>query len=347
METTYKLLKAFIFFICLANFEVSLAQSIGVGINTSGNPPHNSAGLDVDFNDKGILIPRLTNSQRDVISSPADGLLIFNLTTSRLNIYSGGYWFEIGSTCVNPPSAPTLTYNTGVAEGEALNLTASTLTGASYYWTGPNGFISNQQNPSISNVTLNSSGTFTCIAIVNTCSSAVASINVTIQQGAKFVFVTSTTHNGNLGGLAGADAICQSRAISAGLPGSYKAWLSSSTESAASRLNQSNVPYKLVNGTQIAPNWTGLTDGVLDAPISINENGMAVIPEFVWTNTNTNGNITLNYTSGTCNDWNSSSSSLFDYNYGFSNQSNSMWTLNTCCAPVQCNYLSRLYCIQQ
>jgi hypothetical protein len=40
------------------------------------------------------------------------------------------------------------------------------------------------------------------------------------------VFVTSTVHDGNLGGLAGADAICNSLASDAGLPGTYKAWLS-------------------------------------------------------------------------------------------------------------------------
>src|SRR5262249_42934796 len=42
----------------------------------------------------------------------------------------------------------------------------------------------------------------------------------------KRVFVTSTTHDGNLGGLDGADAICASLAANAGLSGTYKAWLS-------------------------------------------------------------------------------------------------------------------------
>ena len=49
------------------------------------------------------------------------------------------------------------------------------------------------------------------------------------------VFVTSTTHTGNLGGLDGADAICQARAESGpAAPGTYKAWLSTAAESAAS-----------------------------------------------------------------------------------------------------------------
>ena len=44
----------------------------------------------------------------------------------------------------------------------------------------------------------------------------------------KFVFVTSTTHTGDLGGIAGGDGICNDRAADAGLPGVYKAWLATS-----------------------------------------------------------------------------------------------------------------------
>ena len=43
----------------------------------------------------------------------------------------------------------------------------------------------------------------------------------------KVIFVTSATYNGKLGGLDGADAICQSLATAAGLadPTTYRAWL--------------------------------------------------------------------------------------------------------------------------
>src|SRR5665647_1642851 len=37
-------------------------------------------------------------------------------------------------------------------------------------------------------------------------------------ERANYVFVTSTVHDGNLGGLAGADSICQQRASEAALP---------------------------------------------------------------------------------------------------------------------------------
>lgn len=53
----------------------------------------------------------------------------------------------------------------------------------------------------------------------------------------KRVFVTRATTDGNLGGTAGADAFCQSAADTAGLGGSYQAWLSTGTTNASDRLS--------------------------------------------------------------------------------------------------------------
>ena len=44
--------------------------------------------------------------------------------------------------------------------------------------------------------------------------------------GEKRVFISSLEHNGNFGGLVGADHFCQDLADGAGLAGDYKAWLS-------------------------------------------------------------------------------------------------------------------------
>lgn len=68
----------------------------------------------------------------------------------------------------------------------------------------------------------------------------------------KTVFVTSGTYTGNLGGLTGADQECNTLAAAANLPGTYKAWLSTSNGSPSTRFVQSSVPYKLVDDTVIA-----------------------------------------------------------------------------------------------
>jgi hypothetical protein len=81
----------------------------------------------------------------------------------------------------------------------------------------------------------------------------------------KRVFVSSQNGNGNMGGLAGADATCQSEADAAQLTGTFKAWLSDSTASPATRfthnpgwyVNYGDYPgYQ--NGAKIADNWADL-----------------------------------------------------------------------------------------
>jgi hypothetical protein len=62
------------------------------------------------------------------------------------------------------------------------------------------------------------------------------------------VFVTSTTYSGALGGLNAADLHCQASASEANLPGRYRAWLSTTAESAASRITGSG-PWYTVDGS--------------------------------------------------------------------------------------------------
>ncbi len=57
------------------------------------------------------------------------------------------------------PSAPTAGNNGPICAGSTLNLTASTVSGATCAWTGPNGFTSSAQNPSITNATTAAAGT--------------------------------------------------------------------------------------------------------------------------------------------------------------------------------------------
>src|SRR4051794_30232839 len=59
------------------------------------------------------------------------------------------------------------------------------------------------------------------------------------------VFITSGGYSGDMGGLQGADQICQALASTARLKGTYKAWLSDSTPSSPStRFRKSGGPYK-------------------------------------------------------------------------------------------------------
>ncbi len=82
---------------------------------------------------------------------------------------------------VNPkPSGPVLSYDSP-CEGQDLLLYADTIPGATYTWSGPAGFSSNQQNPVVPNATTANEGTYTAyITDDNNCVSDLSSIAITI-----------------------------------------------------------------------------------------------------------------------------------------------------------------------
>ncbi len=64
-------------------------DSKGVAINATDDTAHSSAILDVQSNNKGILIPRVTQANRP--ANPADGLIIYQIDgTKGLYVYIGG-----------------------------------------------------------------------------------------------------------------------------------------------------------------------------------------------------------------------------------------------------------------
>ena len=94
--------------------------------------------------------------------------------------YSGTSTAQTTATVKASPNVPTAGNNGPLCAGQALALTAATVSGATYRWTGPNGFTSSLQNPTISNVTAAASGTYIVTATVNGCSTA-ASTGVTVN----------------------------------------------------------------------------------------------------------------------------------------------------------------------
>ncbi|MDB4512000.1 hypothetical protein N9060_00915 [Arenicella sp.] len=176
----------------------------------------------------------------------------------------------------------------------------------------------------------------------------------------KTVFLSSSVHTANLGGLVGADAICQGLATDAGLNGEFKAWLSgwvgeldpfsgfilSSSRGPRERFTRSTGPYQLVDGTIVAYDFNDLFTGSIRNPIDLNEIGQPLMEEGVWTNTDVDG-----YSHGSvppCDDFSntagtsflSSSSSLA----GTPLFSNSEWTAagQSVCAEVH-----HIYCFEQ
>jgi len=73
-----------------------------VAVNTDGSSAHESAILDVKSTEKGILIPRMTKVQRDVISSPETGLIIYQTDdTPGFYFYTGSAWVTVGTEAIS------------------------------------------------------------------------------------------------------------------------------------------------------------------------------------------------------------------------------------------------------
>ncbi len=182
-----------------------------------------------------------------------------------------------------------------------------------------------------------------------------------VYANGKIIFVTSTIDTGNLKGwmpactnkstgLEAADCICQEHAVRWGnLSGTYKAWLSDSTTSAASRLSHSTIPYVNRRGELIAANWTALTNGTMQCSDIMNydESGEYAPTQFslVWTGTDAAGNI--RDSQKTCNNWTTGSLSFGGYAgcaISISQNFNGCWTS---WGWRLCDDWNRLYCVEQ
>jgi len=74
---------------------MTIDQSGNVGIGTAS--PASSAILDAQSTTKGVRMPNMTTTQKNAISSPVAGLMVFDTTLAKLCVYSGSAWQTITS----------------------------------------------------------------------------------------------------------------------------------------------------------------------------------------------------------------------------------------------------------
>ncbi|MCD4735709.1 MAG: hypothetical protein K8R53_06665 [Bacteroidales bacterium] len=116
-------MKRIVFLIVLMNLIIFCNKINGqVGINPNGSDPDISAGLDVDFDDKGFLPPRMNTLHRDAIVSPAAGLIVYNTDENCLQFFNGTTW----SGCLGESVSNELLCNTSAVEGQYMEGVALT-----------------------------------------------------------------------------------------------------------------------------------------------------------------------------------------------------------------------------
>ena len=124
------------------------------------------------------------------------------------------FWQSIDIN-LSSPGLPVFTSNSPICETQTLVLNGPTVPGATYAWTGPNGWTSNIEDPSIPGVTSAISGTYTLQISVGGCPSAVYSEQITVVSGS-----TTPTFTTN-------SPICEGdtiRLVGANYPGASYIW---------------------------------------------------------------------------------------------------------------------------
>jgi hypothetical protein len=158
----------------------------------------------------------------------------------------------------------------------------------------------------------------------------------------RFAFITNTTWMPG-GGLAAADALCASE--QGGLPGTYRAYLATTTATAASRVNLAASQYvridlQSVGGAAELGNFASLESGVWQWVNGAYVNGTILPNRATWTGAASPASIGTAAT--TCDDWTSTAGTGYQ---GDPTLASPSWFGNL--AGQSCTQARRIYCLQQ
>lgn len=208
-------------------------------------------------------------------------------------------------------------------------------------WTSSNNTISNNQYLQVRSTKQTASdntetfsisvGTFTDVWQMN------------LEPDVWLVFGLGSFQNGNLGGAAGADSLCQ--ADKGSLPGTFRAWVSDSSSSPSTRFENWGLirHYEDVNGNRIASNVTTSMPSTLEYSGGIEaqaSGGIYSALHRVYSQTNIDG--TLLYGSNGCNSFTSNSTGI-NSRMGRARTNTSGWYDNT---TSNCSSNGVIYCFQ-
>ena len=104
----------------------------------------------------------------------ADLVVVLNATSGSM-VHSASVLLQV------VPATPASSSNSPVCAGNTINLSTPALAGATYAWSGPNGFTSSQQNPTIANAPVANAGTYSVTVTVNKRTSAAGTTSVTVN----------------------------------------------------------------------------------------------------------------------------------------------------------------------
>ncbi|NTW31018.1 MAG: hypothetical protein HGB12_00010 [Bacteroidetes bacterium] len=172
----------------------SLLYNNGTNIGIGTVSPSSSAGVDINFTNKGILLPRITAANRP--ASPATGLIIYNTDCNDLQYYNGTNWLNVNnSLSIFPPIA---TAGSGATQTQ-ITANWTTSSGATGYYLDVatdnafSGILTSYNNLNVSNITTFNVTGLTCatsyyyrVRAYNTCGPSNNSNTITYNTSSCF-----------------------------------------------------------------------------------------------------------------------------------------------------------------
>ena len=134
-----------------------------IGLNTFLTNPHDNGGVWTDSN--GAVISSIINP-----SDLSVGVYEFTYTVNGFCSISDSATVEI--TIKDLPATPVVTVPTPICRGDLVQLNTNSVANATYFWTGPNGFTSTEQNPVIQGFNASNDGSYFVYVTVEDCNSA-------------------------------------------------------------------------------------------------------------------------------------------------------------------------------
>ncbi|MBU2019101.1 MAG: hypothetical protein KJ941_05595, partial [Bacteroidetes bacterium] len=138
----------------------------------------NESGANYSWTGPNGFVSALQNPERDSVKLADAGTYQVTNTFNGCTSLPG-----ILNVVVNDlPAGVSPTSNSPVCEQGSLNLSSTTIAGAIYSWSGPNGFVSSAQNPVISGVSLNATGTYSVFVTRNGCVGPTQTTDVIVNK---------------------------------------------------------------------------------------------------------------------------------------------------------------------
>jgi uncharacterized protein (TIGR02145 family) len=222
------------FFTLLAAVLITATTYAQVGINNENPDP--SAALDITSTTKGLLIPRMTNAQRQAISNPAAGLQVFvtDFDGGSFMFYDGTKWDTLSFT-EKRPDAPTIGTAVAADAQATVSFTAPSSDGGSaitsYTATSsPDGITGTISQSGSGSITVTGLTNGTAYTFTVTATNAIGTSTASAPSGSVTPAAISQVSNGSGGTYTflshnlGADTSLDPHSPVVGLQGGYVQW---------------------------------------------------------------------------------------------------------------------------